>query len=323
MTLLNDFLLSSEFIHSFRLLWRTFNSSLSELNYFLMIGGWRSKSWMTFCFLLNSFILLSLKNFHFFLELLISWCWGRSLEWIIIQWRRKLEHWLYLWEATRSSSLHQIKSVIKTIIHKIQQSESLQNVMICSDSRYPELFGFETANLWMLERRDSISMVGNWERVRKEEDQQIPLCPPLKLCRQNRVCGKEAVFDLAIRMGLVFRRNTRGRREHGAWHFTHLSGKYFYSLLIQSVPHSPTDAIINLIEPTKPSEDNQFYIFMSLHGFELFELDLLLIYANDCAAAKTTCNCFTLLLLLNIITSNESRTVEIAELRIEITEKDS
>jgi hypothetical protein len=31
-----------------------------------------------------------------------------------------------------------------------------------------------------------------------------PLYPPLKLWSQNRVCGEEAVFDLAVWMGLVF-----------------------------------------------------------------------------------------------------------------------
>jgi hypothetical protein len=39
--------------------------------------------------------------------------------------------------------------------------------------------------------------------------------------------------------------------------FTHLSGKYFYSLLMQSIPHLPTDAI-------KPAKNRQpILIFLS------------------------------------------------------------
>jgi hypothetical protein len=84
------------------------------------------------------------------------------------------------------------------------------------------------------------------KKINKFEKDKLtqPLCPPLKLWRQNRVCGEEAVFDLSVWTGLVFKRNIReGEQSMELDTFTHLSGKYFYSLLTQSVPHSPTDAI--------------------------------------------------------------------------------
>jgi hypothetical protein len=55
----------------------------------------------------------------------------------------------------------------KTIIHKIQQRLCGMSkvMMICVDSRYPELF--ETTNLECWKEESSIEIVGNWERVRK------------------------------------------------------------------------------------------------------------------------------------------------------------
>jgi hypothetical protein len=46
----------------------------------------------------------------------------------------------------------------------------------------------------------SISMVGNYSvgissQRRSTKGEKDFHCPPLKLCRQYRVCGKEAVFD--------------------------------------------------------------------------------------------------------------------------------
>jgi hypothetical protein len=71
----------------------------------------------------------------------------------------------------------------------------------------------------------------------------------------NRVCGKEAVFDLAVwmrffsgeihdkRVKYKLKTNIReGEESMELDTFTHLSGKCFYSLLMQSIPHSP-DAI--------------------------------------------------------------------------------
>jgi hypothetical protein len=71
-----------------------------------------------------------------------------------IQWRRKLEHWHYL----RSNQIKFFASdqiSDKTIIHKIQQSESLRNEQSDDDLfRFTISRLFETANLCMLERRE-------------------------------------------------------------------------------------------------------------------------------------------------------------------------
>jgi hypothetical protein len=67
-----------------------------------------------------------------------------------------------------------------------------------------------------------------------------PLDPPLKLWTQNRVCGKEAVFDLAVRMGLVFRRAKyiyARERKHGAGHF-HSSQRQVLLLLTHTIRSS-------------------------------------------------------------------------------------